>query len=119
MHALALGTISRPMINEFGLGAVEEAIGPFIVKEGLFGVHVELRNGTRKMLFPIYSGMAYVSAYYTQLTPVITSTRAILAIERIQNGPLGVGRCGVAAAVLLGMAYTSSSIGTYIYLVSI
>lgn len=76
------------MINEFGLGALEEAAGPFIVKEGLFGVHVELRNGTRKMSFPIYSGMAYVSAYYTNLTPVITSTRAILAIERIQNGPL-------------------------------
>ncbi|CAE7525989.1 COG3, partial [Symbiodinium necroappetens] len=81
-----------PVINEFGLGAIENAgqEGPVIVKEGLFGIHVELRgpSGTsRKMTFPIYSGMAYVSAFYEGgFTPKITSQRALLGVDPIQDG---------------------------------
>ncbi|CAE7358532.1 unnamed protein product [Symbiodinium natans] len=81
-----------PVINEFGLGAAEPAgqEGHVVVKEGLFGIHVELRgpSGTaRKMTFPIYSGMAYVSAHYEGgFTPKITSERALLGVDPIQDG---------------------------------
>ena len=80
-----------PFVNEFGLSAVESASqeGQIIVKEGLFGVHAEVRgpSGTqRKILFPIYSGMSYVSGFYTGFTPKISSDRALLAIERVSNG---------------------------------
>ena len=81
-----------PVINEFGLGAAENAgqEGPVVVKEGLFGINVELRGPsgtTRKMTFPIYSGMAYVSAYYEGgFTPKVTSERALLGVDPIQDG---------------------------------
>ena len=80
------------VINEFGLGAVEStgSEGAVVVKEGLFGIHAELRGPTgtaRKMTFPIYSGMAYVTAYYEGgFTPQITSERAILGVDLIQAG---------------------------------
>ena len=78
-------------MNEFGLSAVESASqeGQIIVKEGLFGIHAEVRgpSGTqRKILFPIYSGMSYVSGFYTGFTPKISSDRALLVIERVSNG---------------------------------
>jgi len=80
-----------PFVNEFGLSAVESASqeGQIIVKEGLFGIHAEVRgpSGTqRKILFPIYSGMSYVSGFYTGFTPKISSDRALLVIERVSNG---------------------------------
>ncbi|CAK9066692.1 unnamed protein product [Durusdinium trenchii] len=67
-------------VGEFGLGAVE--IGGQhdfqIIKEGVFGIHVEVRNPTANvsMMYPIYSGMAYVSARYTGATPKITTERS-------------------------------------------
>lgn len=80
-----------PFVSEFGLSALEVASqeGQTIVKEGLFGVHAEVRgpSGTgRKILFPIYSGMAYVSGFYTGFTPKISSDRALLVVERVSNG---------------------------------
>ena len=80
-----------PFVSEFGLSAVESASqeGQIIVKEGLFGVHAEVRgpSGTqRRILFPIYSGMTYVSGFYTGFTPKISSDRALLVIERVSNG---------------------------------
>jgi endoglucanase Acf2 len=83
--------LKRPTFTRFGLSAVERASkeGQVIVKEGLFGVHVEVRvpAGTqRKILFPIYSGMSYVSGFYTGFTPKILSDRALLVIERVSNG---------------------------------
>ena len=78
-----------PFVSEFGLSAVEGASqeGQIIVKEGLFGVHAEVRgSGTRKILFPIYSGMSYVSGFYTGFTPKISSDRALLVVERVSNG---------------------------------
>jgi len=83
--------LKRPTFTRFGLSAVERASkeGQVIVKEGLFGVHVEVRGpaGTqRKILFPIYSGMSYVSGFYTGFTPKILSDRTLLVIERVSNG---------------------------------
>ncbi|CAJ1368400.1 unnamed protein product [Effrenium voratum] len=80
-----------PFINEFGLGAVESAgpEGHVVVKEGLFGLHAEVRgpSGTdRRILFPIYSGMAYVSGLYEGFTPQVTSERALLLLEPVANG---------------------------------
>ena len=80
-----------PFVSEFGLSAVESASqeGQIVVKEGLFGIHAEVRgpSGTqRKILFPIYSGMSYVSGFYTGFTPKITSDRALLVLERVSNG---------------------------------
>ncbi|CAE8638772.1 unnamed protein product [Polarella glacialis] len=82
---------STPCIGEFGLGAVEETSGEsVIVKEGLFGIHVEVRGpaGTsRKIVFPIFSGMAYVSGRYEGgFTPRVTSERALLEVQKIQDG---------------------------------
>ncbi|CAK9010947.1 unnamed protein product [Durusdinium trenchii] len=75
-----------PFINEFGLGALESTAQPVVVKESLFGVHLEMRSPNGRILFPIYSGMAYVSGFYEGVTPRITSTRAILAVDFISNG---------------------------------
>ncbi|CAJ1381997.1 unnamed protein product [Effrenium voratum] len=80
-----------PFINEFGLGAVESAgpEGHVVVKEGLFGLHAEVRgpSGTdRRILFPIYSGMAYVSGLYEGFTPQVTSERALLLLEPVADG---------------------------------
>ena len=78
-------------VNEFGLAAVEGASndGQIVVKEGLFGIHAEVRGPPetqRKILFPIYSGMSYVSGYYEGFTPRISSDRALLVVERVSNG---------------------------------
>ena len=80
-----------PFVNEFGLAAVEASSndGQIVVKEGLFGIHAEVRGlpGTqRKILFPIYSGMSYVSGYYEGFTPRISSDRALLVVEAVSAG---------------------------------
>eukprot|EP00434_Breviolum_minutum_P020995 symbB.v1.2.018524.t1/scaffold1481.1/size116218/3 len=80
-----------PFVSEFGLGAIEGAgnDGQVVVKEGLFGIHTEVRGPVgsgRKIVFPIYSGMSYVSGLYSGFTPKITSDRALLVIERVSNG---------------------------------
>eukprot|EP00434_Breviolum_minutum_P007558 symbB.v1.2.006670.t1/scaffold372.1/size218212/22 len=80
-----------PFVSEFGLGAIEGAgnDGQVVVKEGLFGIHAEVRGPVgsgRKIVFPIYSGMSYVSGLYSGFTPKITSDRALLVIERVSNG---------------------------------
>ena len=80
-----------PFVSEFGLAAIEGAgnDGQVVVKEGLFGIHTEVRGPVgsgRKIVFPIYSGMSYVSGLYSGFTPKITSDRALLVIERVSNG---------------------------------
>lgn len=79
-----------PTINEFGMGTAEETnltnLDLIIVKEGLFGIHAQLRGQGRNITFPIYSGMTYVSGLYQGYTPQITSTRAIVAVDWVRNG---------------------------------
>eukprot|EP00434_Breviolum_minutum_P012097 symbB.v1.2.010668.t1/scaffold700.1/size171416/9 len=86
-----------PFVGEFGLGA-EEIGGRHsfeVVKEGIFGVHVAVKNPTANvsMMYPIYSGMAYVSARYFGATPKVTTERtssgkvfAFNNLQRVRDG---------------------------------
>jgi len=81
-----------PVTGEFGLGALELAPGsPYVVvKEGLFGIHVEVRRHSPspgKVSFPIYSGMAYVSGRFSGgITPRITSELNVASVRKVHNG---------------------------------
>uniref|UniRef100_A0A7S2N8J0 glucan endo-1,3-beta-D-glucosidase n=1 Tax=Zooxanthella nutricula TaxID=1333877 RepID=A0A7S2N8J0_9DINO len=85
--------ISTPFVSELSLGAVEE-LAPghhTIVREGLFGVHVQVRglpaNSNRKVTYPVFSGMAYVSGRYENLRPRISAQpRAMLALDKVRPG---------------------------------
>jgi endo-1,3(4)-beta-glucanase len=86
-------------VAEFGLGVVEAASGEghVVVEEGLFGIHAEVRGppgSPRKVRFPIYSGMAYVSGNYSGFTPRITSERAITLVEKVRDGVWRFGNSG-------------------------
>lgn len=80
-----------PIVGEIGLGAFEN-VGEnsyAVTREGLFGVDIEVRAETtpnRKIVFPIYSGMAYVSGHYFGLTPKVTSERSLLGVQRVRGG---------------------------------
>jgi len=81
-----------PFQGEFALGAVEAASndGHVVVRESLFGVHVEVRGpqGTlRKITFPIFSGAAYVSGRYRGgFTPRITARLGLSSVQRLRPG---------------------------------
>jgi len=83
---------TTPFVGEFGLGAVESSGGQghTIVREGLFGVWAAWRGpaGTsRKVTYPIFSGMTYVSALFEGgFTPRITSQRAITTVHKVGDG---------------------------------
>jgi len=85
-------TYSTQFSSEISLGAVEDAFqaGYAVVEEGLFGVRVEIRGppGTsRAISFPVFSGMAYVSARYSGgFTPRVTSDQRITAFNKVRNG---------------------------------
>lgn len=80
-----------PIVGEFGLGS-SEAVGEYgftVTREGLFGVDIEVRPASapkRKVVYPIYSGMAYVSGHYFGLTPRITSERSLARVQRVRGG---------------------------------
>jgi endoglucanase Acf2 len=76
-------------VPEFELGAKEATSGDFVaVSEGLFGVHIEVRGAHHgKILFPIYSGMAYVSGKYSGgLTPTISHPHGLQSVAKVAPG---------------------------------
>jgi len=83
---------ATPFICEFGLGAAEPSgpEGHIVVQEGIFGIRAEMRGPAasgRKIAYPIFSGMAYISGRYTGgFTPRITTGRALVGVERIRSG---------------------------------
>ncbi|CAJ1399569.1 unnamed protein product [Effrenium voratum] len=89
-----------PFVGEFALGAVELG-GQHdfqLVSEGIFGIHVEVKNdqANASMVYPIYSGMAYVSARYSGATPKVTTERRsfgdVTAFNKLQKVKPGVWR---------------------------
>jgi endo-1,3(4)-beta-glucanase len=67
-------------VVEFTVGAVEELEGDVkVVKEEHFGIHAQVRGpGGRKITYPVYGGMAYISALYEGgLTPRVSGARSI------------------------------------------
>lgn len=87
---------SAPFTPHFVLGAADiRGRSPVssqhrIVKEDLTGFHAEVRGpGGKRIIFPIYSGSAYVSAFYAGgLTPMITTAgdTRITEVRRWRNG---------------------------------
>ncbi|CAE7245485.1 unnamed protein product [Symbiodinium pilosum] len=84
-----------PFVGEFALGASQTSgtSSSFeIAKEGLFGVHVNVKrpDGEVVMMYPIYSGMAYVSARYHAATPNVTTERTSFGNLRPFNNLLKI-----------------------------
>lgn len=85
-------------VGEFGLGARE--IGGKhsfeVVNEGIFGLHVAVKNPVANvsMMYPIYSGMAYVSARYFGATPKVTTERKnvgdVFAFNKLKKVGTGI-----------------------------
>ncbi|CAE7470920.1 unnamed protein product [Symbiodinium microadriaticum] len=77
-------------VGEFALGA-SELVGVSssfeIGQEGLFGVHVNVKqaDGETVVMYPIYSGMAYVSGRYYGATPHVTTERINFGVVRPFN----------------------------------
>lgn len=73
---------------DLALGAREGTSDYKVVSEGLFGIHVELRGGAgQRLLFPIYSGMAYVSGKYSGgFTPKVSQAHGLAAVRKVQDG---------------------------------
>ncbi|CAE7039332.1 unnamed protein product [Symbiodinium sp. CCMP2592] len=77
-------------VGEFALGA-SELVGVSssfeIGQEGLFGVHVNVKqaDGETLVMYPIYSGMAYVSGRYYGATPHVTTERITFGVVRPFN----------------------------------
>jgi len=86
-------------VTEFALGASEDSSSSAvhtITKQQLFGIHTTVSgaDGYSSMTFPIYSGMAYVSAQYSNFTPQLTSDRAITNIEQVSGGIFSLSNNG-------------------------
>eukprot|EP00930_Biecheleria_cincta_P039972 TRINITY_DN27426_c0_g1_i1.p1 TRINITY_DN27426_c0_g1~~TRINITY_DN27426_c0_g1_i1.p1 ORF type:complete len:266 (-),score=34.71 TRINITY_DN27426_c0_g1_i1:143-940(-) len=79
-----------PFVAEYAIGAVESTQAPSIVNESIFGIHAQLGSSespNRKITYPIFSGMAYVTGRFQGgFTPQITSDRAITLVERLKDG---------------------------------
>lgn len=75
-------------VTQFEVGAKEPTSSHVVVSEGLFGVHVEIRGPVgQKIMFPIYSGMAYVSGRFSGgLTPVVSHPQGIERLQRVRDG---------------------------------
>eukprot|EP00439_Symbiodinium_sp_Y106_P076325 s28_g15.t1 len=77
-------------VGEFALGA-SELVGVSssfeIGQEGVFGVHVNVKqaDGETLVMYPIYSGMAYVSGRYYGATPHVTTERISFGVVRPFN----------------------------------
>lgn len=73
---------------EFALGAREQASDYTLVSEGLFGLHAELRGTAgQRVLFPVYSGMAYVSGRYSGgFTPTVSHFHGLASVRKARDG---------------------------------
>lgn len=80
-----------PVIWDFAIGVVEKMAGKHsIVKEDLFGVHVDVYgpSGTsRKITYPIFNGMTYITARTTGgLTPRAIAAESMREVSKVRAG---------------------------------
>jgi endo-1,3(4)-beta-glucanase len=69
-----------------GFGATEGIASRKITSFDLFSVNIQMTSGQGSIDFPMVRGMAYVTAIYNRLTPVVFTQHAILSVN---GAPVG------------------------------
>jgi endo-1,3(4)-beta-glucanase len=82
---------TTPYVRDMSLGCAEELdTNHVITKEFLFGVHIDVRGPppvTRRITYPIFQGMAYVSALYSgDITPEVVADAPLLSVTKVSDG---------------------------------
>ncbi|MDB4938188.1 MAG: uncharacterized protein JWP87_5160 [Labilithrix sp.] len=72
---------STPVVTDIALGASVDFTGHRIVARDDVSATIAFEAGAGKMTTPIVEGMAYVSAHYDKLIPVLSSEHAILTVN--------------------------------------